>query len=78
MDDEEEQDGTMHNTIESLTQKMYESEQKIKNLRNLRKDIESKLLVENAWLRYIRDQIAVLKQVESTKSVLTNTEVARC
>ena len=74
MDDEEEQDGTMHNTIESLTQKMYESEQKIKNLRNLRKDIESKLLVENAWLRYIRDQIAVLKQVESTKNVLTNTE----
>lgn len=64
----------MHNTVESLTQKVYESEQKIKNLRNLRKDIESKLLVENAWLRYIRDQIAVLKQVESTKNVLTNTE----
>lgn len=64
----------MHNTVESLTQKVYESEQKIKNLRNLRKDIESKLLVENAWLRYIRDQIAVLKQVGSTKSVLTNTE----
>ena len=74
MNDEEEQDGTMHNTIESLTQKVYESEQKIKNLRNLRKDIESKLLVESAWLRYIRDQIAALKQVKSTKSVLTNTE----
>ena len=64
----------MHNTVESLTQKVYESEQKIKDLRNLRKDIESKLLVENAWLRYIRDQIAVLKQVKSTSSVLSNTE----
>jgi hypothetical protein len=64
----------IENNIESLTQKVYESEQKIKNLRNLRKDIESKLLVENAWQRYIRDQIAVLKQVESTNSVLTNTE----
>jgi hypothetical protein len=64
----------IENNIDSLTKKLRESEQKLKELRNLKTDIESKLIVENAWQRYIRDQIAVLKRVESTKSVLTNTE----
>jgi len=64
----------IENNINSLTQKLRESDEKIKNLRNLRADIESKLIVENAWQRYIRDQIAVLKQVKPTSSVLNNTE----
>ena len=64
----------IENNINSLTQKLRESDEKIKNLRNLRADIESKLIVENAWSRYIRDQIVVLKQVKSTSSVLSNTE----
>lgn len=62
------------NTVESLTKRLKESEKKIKDLRNLRADIESKLIVENAWQRYIRDQINVLKTVQSTNSVLSNTE----
>lgn len=72
------------NTVESLTKKLKESEKKLRDLRNLKLETESKILVENAWLRYIRDQIAVLKQVESisiksisnksTSSVLSNTE----
>jgi trans-aconitate methyltransferase len=64
----------IENNIDSLTKKLRESEQKLKDLRNLKLETESKLLVENAWQRYIRDQIAMLKRVESTKSVLTNTE----
>jgi hypothetical protein len=64
----------IENTIEGLTKKLRESEKKLKELRNLKLETESKLLVENAWQRYIRDQIAMLKQVESTKSVLPNTE----
>lgn len=64
----------IENNINSLSQKLRESDDKIKNLRNLRTDIESKLIVENAWSRYIRDQIVVLKQVKSTSSVLSNTE----
>jgi phage anti-repressor protein len=62
------------NTIEGLTNKLRESEKKLKDLRNLKLELESKLLVENAWQRYIRDHIERLKYVESTKSVLTNTE----
>ena len=62
------------NTVESLTKKLKESEKKLRDLRNLKLETESKILVENAWLRYIRDQIEVLKRVESTSSVLSNTE----
>jgi len=64
----------IENTVESLTKRLKESEEKLKQLRNLRLELESKILVENAWTRYIRDQIAMLKQVESTSSVLSNTE----
>ena len=64
----------IENTIEGLTKKLQESEKKLKDLRNLKSEIESKLIVENAWQRYIRDQIAMLRRAESTKSVLTNTE----
>jgi hypothetical protein len=64
----------IENTIEGLTKKLRESEKKLKELRNLKLETESKLLVENAWQRYIRDQIATLRRAESTKSVLPNTE----
>jgi len=64
----------IENTVESLTKRLKESEKKLKELRNLKLETESKILVENAWLRYIRDQIEVLKRVESTSSVLSNTE----
>ena len=64
----------IENTIEGLTKKLRESEQKLKDLRNLKSEIESKLIVENAWQRYIRDHIERLKYIESTKSVLPNTE----
>lgn len=69
----------IENTVSSLTKKLKESEKKLRDLRNLKSEIESKLIVENAWQRYIRDQIAMLKHVESTKNltnqnVLTNTE----
>ena len=64
----------IENTIEGLTKKLRESEKKLKDLRNLKLETESKLLVENAWQRYIRDHIERLKYIESTKSVLPNTE----
>ncbi len=64
----------IENTIEGLTKKLRESEQKLQELRNLKLETESKLLVENAWQRYIRDHIERLKYIESTKSVLPNTE----
>jgi hypothetical protein len=64
----------IENTVESLTKRLKESEKKLKELRNLKLETESKILVETAWLRYIRDQIEVLKKVESTSSVLSNTE----
>jgi len=56
----------IENTVESLTKKLKDSEEKLKQLRNLRLELESKILVENAWTRYIRDQIEVLKRIEST------------
>ena len=59
----------IENTIEGLTKKLRESEKKLKDLRNLKLETESKLLVENAWQRYIRDQIKNL----TNQSVLTNT-----
>ena len=64
----------IENTVESLTKRLKESEKKLKERRNLKLETESKILVENAWSRYIRDQIVVLKQVKSTSSVLSNTE----
>lgn len=62
------------NTVERLTEELKKSKQKLKELRNLQDDIESKILVENSWMRFIRDRLAELKQRESTTSVLPNTE----
>lgn len=63
------------NTVERLTEELEKSKQKLKELRNLQDDVESKILVENSWMRFIRDRLAELKQRESTKNVLPNTEV---
>lgn len=62
------------NTVERLTEELEKSKQKLKELRNLQDDVESKILVENSWMRFIRDRLAELKQRESTKNVLPNTE----
>jgi hypothetical protein len=33
----------------------------LKELRNLREEVGSKIIVENAWIRYLEEQIEVLK-----------------
>ena len=62
------------NTIKQLTEELEKSKQKLKELRNLQDNVEYKILVENSWMRFVRDRLAELKQRESTKSVLPNTE----
>lgn len=69
----------IEDTIEGLTAEVGKSEQRLKKLRNLKRDTESNLLAENAWMRYVRDRLNKLQQTEpikntSTKSVLPNTE----
>ena len=49
------------NTVESLSNRLQRSREKLKELRNLREEVGSKIIVENAWIRYLEEQIEVLK-----------------
>jgi hypothetical protein len=51
----------IENTVEALTARLQKSTEKSKELRNLRAEIGSKILVEDAWIRYLEHQIEVLK-----------------
>jgi hypothetical protein len=51
----------IENTVESLSDRLEKSREKLKKLRNLRDEIGSNILVEAAWVRYLEEQIARLK-----------------
>ena len=47
--------------VERLTEELQKSEEKLKHLRNLRKEIGSKYIAEDAWRRYLEDRLERLK-----------------
>ena len=51
----------IENTVENLSNRLQKSREKLKELRNLREEVGSKIIVENAWIRYLEEQIEVLK-----------------
>lgn len=55
-------------TVESLKFELQKSDKKLNELRNLYEDIESKLIVERSFNRYIRSKL------KSIQNVLTNTQ----
>ena len=55
----------MRDDLVGLQDQLKKSDKKIKELRNLLKDIESKLIVENSFQRYVRDKIAVLQKEQA-------------
>lgn len=55
----------IENTVECLEKKLSESEEKLRNLRNFQKELGSKIIVEDAWRRYLRDQLVRLKSANS-------------
>lgn len=52
----------IENTVESLTSQLEKTKENLEKLRNLRKDAGSKILVEEAWRRYLEEQIKNLKR----------------
>jgi hypothetical protein len=52
----------IENTVESLTNQLEKTKENLEKLRNLRKDAGSKILVEEAWRRYLEAQIKNLKR----------------
>ena len=52
----------IENTVESLTNQLEKTKENLEKLRNLRKEAGSKILVEEAWRRYLEAQIKNLKR----------------
>ncbi len=44
-------------TREGLVNEIQKSEKKLKELRNLHKDVRSKIFIEESFLRYIKDRL---------------------
>lgn len=61
MNKQDEANNRIENTVESLSNRLQKSREKLKELRNLREEVGSKIIVENAWIRYLEEQIEVLK-----------------
>ena len=61
----------IENTVENLTDRLNKSVENLQKLRNLRSEIGSKILVEEAWSRYLESQIAKLS---NAKRVSNDTE----
>jgi hypothetical protein len=51
----------IEDNVDSLSDRLQKSRKKLKELRNLRSEIGSKIIVEDAWIRYLEDQIERLK-----------------
>lgn len=51
----------IEDTVEKLTEELQKSEEKLKHLRNLRKEIGSKCIAEDAWRRYLRGRLEQLQ-----------------
>lgn len=52
----------IEDTVEKLTEELQKSEEKLKHLRNLRKEIGSKCIAEDAWRRYLQERIEKLNK----------------
>ena len=61
MNKQDEANNRIENTVESLSDRLEKSREKLKKLRNFREEVGSKIIVENAWIRYLEEQIEVLK-----------------
>lgn len=61
MNKQDEANNRIENTVENLSNRLQKSREKLKELRNLREEVGSKIIVENAWIRYLEEQIEVLK-----------------
>jgi len=59
------------NTINNLTDRLTKTRENLQKLRNLRSEIGSKIIVEEAWSRYLESQIAKLS---NAKRVSNDTE----
>ena len=52
------------NTVDCLEKKLAETETKLAKLRNFRADVGSKIIVEDAWRRYLEQQIQTLRAMQ--------------
>ena len=55
--------GKVENTVEDLSSRLAKTTENLKKLRNLRDEIGSKIIAEEAWRRYLEDQIDRLKRL---------------
>jgi polysaccharide deacetylase 2 family uncharacterized protein YibQ len=51
----------IEDNVDNLSDRLQKSRKKLKELRNLRNEIGSKIIVEDAWIRYLESQIKRLK-----------------
>lgn len=73
----------IENTLECLEKKLAETQKKLAELRNFRADAGSKILVEDAWQRYLVYQISTLRALQSVNPAnlvnpTTQTSVQKC
>ena len=47
----------IEDNVERLTEELQKSEEKLKRLRNLRREVGSKCIAEDAWRRYLQERI---------------------
>ena len=53
----------IESTVEDLSSRLTKTTENLKKLRNLRDEIGSKIIAEEAWRRYLEDQIDRLKRL---------------
>jgi len=59
----------IENTVDGLTDRLIKTKENLQKLRNLRSEIGSKIIVEEAWARYLESQIAKLSNAKSVTNV---------
>jgi CHASE3 domain sensor protein len=65
-------------TVESLKFELQKSDKKLNELRNLYEDIESKLIVERSFNRYIRSKLKSIQNVlPNTQGVVSHESVTK-
>ena len=52
----------IEDNIENLSKELKKSEEKLKELRNLRREIGSKCIAEDAWRRYLQERVENLNK----------------
>jgi hypothetical protein len=65
-------------TVESLKFELQKSDKRLNELRNLYEDIESKLIVERSFNRYIRSKLKSIQNVlPNTQGVVSHESVTK-